>query len=93
MRRKKPEKDSGSQDSAKIASCGSYQLRKIDEHNSNWFLEKNIPIIGSSLRLYRRYDGTFLIMLGMQYFNQGMKILVRLAAKDLYKSVYRLEPS
>ena len=32
-------------------------------------------------------------MLGMHYFNQGMKILVRLAAMDLYKSVYHLEPS
>ena len=31
-------------------------------------------------------------MLGMQYFNQGTKVLVYLASSDLFKSVYKLDP-
>lgn len=31
-------------------------------------------------------------MLGMQYFNQGTKILVSLASSDLFKAYYKLEP-
>jgi len=38
-----------------------------------------MPVLGPILKLYDRYDGTFLTMLGMQYFNQGTKVLVYLA--------------
>jgi len=31
-----------------------------------WF---NVPVIGGIVRLYDKYDPTFLTMLGMQYFN------------------------
>jgi len=44
------------------------------------------------LKLYDKYDATFLTMLGMQYFNQGTKILVYLASSDLFKAYYHLEP-
>lgn len=50
-------------------------------------------MIGFILGLYDRYDATFLTMLGMQYFNQGTKILVSLATSDLLKAYYHLEPS
>lgn len=49
-------------------------------------------MIGSSLKLYDRYDATFLTMLGMQYFNQGTKVLVYLASADLFKAYYHLDP-
>ena len=44
------------------------------------------------MKLYEKYDGTFLTMLGMQYFNQGTKVLVHLASADLFKAYYHLEP-
>ena len=49
-------------------------------------------MIGSTLALYDKYDGTFLTMLGMQYFNQGTKVLVYLASSDLFKAYYHLDP-
>ena len=49
-------------------------------------------MIGTCLKLYDLYDATFLTMLGMQYFNQGTKVLVYLASADLYKTVLKLEP-
>lgn len=56
------------------------------------FLMK-LPMIGFIRGLYKKYDATFLTMLGMQYFNQGTKILVHLASSDLFKAYYKLEPS
>lgn len=53
---------------------------------------RRIPMIGTCLKLYDLYDATFLTMLGMQYFNQGTKVLVYLASADLYKTVLKLEP-
>ena len=55
-------------------------------------LLRRLPILGPSIKLYDRYDGTFLTMLGMQYFNQGTKVLVYLASTDLFKSHYKLDP-
>ena len=43
-------------------------------------------------KLYDKYDATFLTMLGMQYFNQGTKVLVYLGSSDLFKSYYQLDP-
>ena len=51
-----------------------------------------MPIVGPILKLYDRYDATFLTMLGMQYFNQGTKVLVYLAAADLFKAYYHMDP-
>ena len=42
--------------------------------------------------MYDKYDATFLTMLGLQYFNQGTKILVYLASSDLFKAYYHMEP-
>ena len=49
-------------------------------------------MIGGITRLYDKYDATFLTMLGMQYFNQGTKVLVYLASSDLFKTYYNLDP-
>ena len=43
--------------------------------------------------LYDTYDPRFVSMLGIQYFNQGFAYLVSLASQDLFKTVYKLEPS
>mmetsp|Transcript_4881 Transcript_4881/g.3333 ORF Transcript_4881/g.3333 Transcript_4881/m.3333 type:complete len:89 (+) Transcript_4881:286-552(+) len=43
--------------------------------------------------LSNKYDNTFLLMLFLQYFNQGFRIVVSLATKDMYKRTYDLEPS
>ena len=51
-----------------------------------------MPVIGPVLKLYKKYDRTFLNMLGMQYFNQGTKVLVYLASADLFKAYYHLDP-
>ena len=53
---------------------------------------RRLPVIGPSIKLYDRYDGTFLTVLAMQYFNQGSKVLVYLATADLFKTFYKLEP-
>ena len=53
---------------------------------------RNVPFIGPCVKLYDKYDSTFLTMLGMQYFNQGTKVLVYLASSDLFKAYYHLEP-
>ena len=60
-----------------------------DELDSIWY---RVPVIGSIYSLYDKYDSTFLTMLGMQYFNQGTKVLVYLASSDLFKSYYNLDP-
>lgn len=42
--------------------------------------------------MFERYDTMFLVMLGAQYFSQGSKTLVGLAASSLFKDYYHLEP-
>ena len=43
--------------------------------------------------LYETFDGGFVSLLGMQYFNQGFSItLISQATNDLLKTVYGLEP-
>ena len=59
------------------------------ELDSLWY---RLPVIGGISCLYDKHDQTFLTMLGMQYFNQGTKILVYLASSDLFKSYYNLDP-
>jgi len=51
-----------------------------------------VPLLGGIVKLYDKYDATFLTMLGMQYFNQGTKVLVYLASADLFKAYYHLSP-
>ena len=52
---------------------------------------------GNPIELYRHiytnFDPSFVNLLGVQYFNQGSKILVALAAQKLFKDTYGLEPS
>ena len=38
------------------------------------------------------YDKTFLHLAAFQFFNQGAKVLLALAIKDLFKREYKLEP-
>ena len=52
----------------------------------------SVPVISGINKLYDKYDATFLTMLGMQYFNQGTKVLVYLGSSDLFKSYYQLDP-
>lgn len=40
----------------------------------------------------QRYDTMFLLLLGTQYFSQGSKVLVGLAASSLFKDTFKLEP-
>ena len=51
-----------------------------------------MPVIGPILKLYDRYDSTFLTMLGFQYFNQGTNVLIYRAASVLFKDHYKTEP-
>jgi hypothetical protein len=39
-----------------------------------------------------RYDKMFLLLLGLQYFSQGAKVLVALASANLFKDHYGLDP-
>ena len=43
--------------------------------------------------LIRVYDNKFLLALGLQYLNTGMKTMTSLAFLDLFKTKYMLEPS
>lgn len=52
-----------------------------------------VPVVGPIRKLYSKgYDGTFLTMLGFQYFNQGTSVLVYRAAQKLFKNHYKVEP-
>ena len=42
--------------------------------------------------LYDTFNGSFVSLLGIQYFNQGFTVMVYLAKSDLFKTVYGLEP-
>ena len=42
------------------------------------------------VKMYKKYDNLLLTMLGAQYFNQGTKVLINLAAADLFKSYMHL---
>ena len=60
--------------------------------NQGYSFWDSVPVLGWITQLYGKYDSTFLTMLGMQYFNQGTKVLVYLASSDLFKSYYKLDP-
>lgn len=65
------------------------QKDRKDAEKSCWH---RLPVVSIFTKLYETYDSTFLTMLGMQYFNQGTKVLVYLASSDLFKSQYHLDP-
>jgi len=48
---------------------------------------------GLFYRLSTNYDRSFLIALGFQYFNNGIKSMVGLAYMDLFKNYYNLQPA
>lgn len=52
----------------------------------------HVPIINGLVGVYGKYDSTFLTVLGMQYFNQGTKVLIFLASSDLFKAYFGMEP-
>lgn len=39
-------------------------------------------------QLFERYDATFVILLGLVYFNQGVKSLIGLAVASMFKDTY-----
>lgn len=41
----------------------------------------------------RKYPGTFLFVIGLQYFNNGMITIITLAYLDAFRRYYKLEPS
>lgn len=43
-------------------------------------------------KLFKIYDNKFLMALGLQYLNTGMKSMTTLAFLDLFRSTYGLEP-
>ena len=43
-------------------------------------------------QLFERYDTTFVVLLGLLYFNQGLKVLSSLANSTLFKEHYKLDP-
>ena len=53
---------------------------------------RRMPVIGPIVRLYDRYDASFLTMLGVQYFNQGTNVLIYRAASQLFKEYFKMEP-
>ena len=48
---------------------------------------------GFLCRLFSTYDSHFLFSLGLQYFNNGMKVMLTLAFLDIFKVDYALEPA
>ena len=48
-----------------INNFGEY----VEERETCKDCAKSIPVLGFIIELYEKYDGTFLTMLGMQYFN------------------------
>ena len=42
--------------------------------------------------VYERFDTMFLVLLGVQYFNQGSKVLTGLATQNLFKESFNLDP-
>ena len=44
-------------------------------------------------RLFATYDTHFLLSLGLQYFNNGMKVMLTLAFLDIFKNEFGLEPA
>lgn len=50
------------------------------------------PVYNFMDKMTDKYDTTFVVMLGMQYFNQGTKVLVSLASANLFKDYYELGP-
>ena len=48
---------------------------------------------GFLCRLFRTYDTHFLLSLGLQYFNNGMKVMLNLAFLDIFKTQFMMEPA
>ena len=48
---------------------------------------------GFLCRLFSTYDTHFLLSLGLQYFNNGMKVMMTLAFLDIFKTDFGLEPA
>jgi hypothetical protein len=43
-------------------------------------------------QLFERYEATFVVLLGLLYLNQGLKVLSGLANATLFKEHYKLDP-
>ena len=48
---------------------------------------------GFLCRLFSTYDTHFLLSLGLQYFNNGMKVMLTLAFLDIFKTEFEMEPA
>ena len=45
------------------------------------------------INMFKTYDKSFLLALGLQYLNTGMKAMTTLAFLDLFRVKYQLEPA
>ena len=57
------------------------QVVQPEEDNSKW------------TDIFDKYDSSFLQVLAVCYFNQGLKVLVVLAGAALFKNEYNIEPA
>ena len=83
-------RDSDQADDTDVLISKDPQTEQSFKVKSCWH---KVPIIGFITSLFEKYDSTFILLLGMQFLNQGFKALTALATKDLFKSVYGMEPS
>lgn len=67
-------------------------VEPVDAGNDSDASKSCLPFVDQMSSLYEKYDATFLNLLAMQYFNHGSKVMIGLAAKDLFKAYYNLEP-
>ena len=44
-------------------------------------------------RIFSTYDKAFLVSLGLQYFNNGVKVMTGLAFLDMFKNKYDMSPA
>ena len=42
--------------------------------------------------IFKQYDNSFLLLLGLQYVDQGFRVLTSLGISMLFKDIYQLEP-
>lgn len=62
-------------------------LEPAEEEEPSW-----IPLHDYFSKLYRTYDGPFLLLLGTQCVNHGLWSVAVLATQDLFKTYHKLDP-
>lgn len=73
--------------------CEEFEINSPTSTSAkNSSVEEEPPVERRSFirRLFQTYDNSFLIALGLQYFNNGLKAIVALAYMNLFKNYYHL---